>query len=338
MTAKRSTLLAFFACSICCANIAFSETTTPPAPTLQTPNAVGVTDPVQYDQCASGLPLSNTAICDPAYLKMVSFANRINTSLDRQGARTTNGLMNEQINESELADIKTKTAAIQAAMLEATKDGKVTVAERKNIEALRKEASDAIFMARNDLINLQARQAAMKKRIESGSAAGHITAEEKTILMAQVEAIDATITSSNADGLTLAERVAIVKAQMAAGKAIYEGKRNAVGTAKPTLYKSKDDLDYHQKAIEADLGRCYLSGAIDSNTFNAASNLLKKYREQEAKAAADGVVEGAEVSVLIGIQNEAKAVYSSICHPGDVPLAAPSSQSTPVVNTANPGL
>ena len=184
--------------------------------------------------------LKGAAVVLAMAMSVPALAARADRRAVRQQQRIARGMKSGELNNREASRLEKREAKIdgQVAADRAANGGKLTPAERRQVQREQNRTSRAIFLQKHDAqtaggapnMSVGAREVRQQERVEQGLHSGQLTGREAAHLEnreAKIDAETARDRAENGGTLTPAERAKIERQQNRASGAIYRQKHDA---------------------------------------------------------------------------------------------------------------
>lgn len=211
-----------------------------------------------------------------------------------------------------LKAVMDKQKEFDKAFATANKDKKISGEEKKELQALRKAASGAVFETAWNEEAMTIRLDRLKKSIYGGETKGQLTAGEMTILVKKYNELEARANKLKADGLTTAEKKKLHTELSTLSKLVYDDKRDHEGNVAPTADREKDNIDETRRNLAASVVSCFSDGKNGKNYWVQFTQ-LQTVHKKEGSYLADGVLSKEERADLGQLYKQARLDIAGTC-------------------------
>lgn len=211
-----------------------------------------------------------------------------------------------------LKGVLDKQKEFDSAYNEAMKDKKISAEEKKELHALKKAATSAVFETAWNEDAMKLRLERLKKRIYSGETKGELTAGEMAILVDKYNDLEANFAKLNSGGLSTEEKKKLREGFTTLSKQIYDDKRDHEGNVAPTADREKDTIDETRRNLAASVVSCF-SDAKNTGIYWEQFTQLQTVKKKESSYLADGVLSKEEKADLGQLYKQAKMDINGKC-------------------------
>jgi len=212
----------------------------------------------------------------------------------------------------DLKAVLEKQKEFEAAYDDAIKDNKISAKEKKELQALKKEATSAVFETSWGESGMAARLEKMKQRLAKGEDEGQLTADELAVLNEKLSKLEAKLEKLKSGGLSTEEKKKIKEEFRELSRQVFDDRRDDEGNVAPTPDRDKDNIDETRRDQAARIVSCYSDGKNESVITEQIAK-LQALRQKERDYFSDGVLSKEEKDDLTQLYKQSGMDIKGVC-------------------------